>query len=104
MHEIFDWPRASMDLRDTQVTKGAKFLQQFDVNYDYLEEDLDDIRDHAWVVFFRDVLVGEKHRRQGVGTALVRALVQEIFRLAQREERPVLAFTSWEKSASQTKT
>lgn len=95
MHEVFDWPRAGLHT----INKGVKFLQQFDMDYDFLEEELDDIRDHAWIVLFRSVHVDEKYQRQGVGTALVRALVQQISRLAQLEERPVLAFTKLEKSA-----
>ncbi|KAJ4396282.1 hypothetical protein N0V93_000501 [Gnomoniopsis smithogilvyi] len=98
MHEVFDWPRAGLDRNDT-TKKGVKFLQQLDMNHDYLEEELEDVRDHAWVVLFRSIHVNEKYRRQGVGTALVRAFVQEISRLAQLEERPVLAFTKLEKSA-----
>lgn len=100
MYEIFDWPQPGMDQTGgTFHHKGVKFLQQFDMDYDYLEEELDDIRDYAWVILFRHVHVGEDCRRQGVGTALVRALVQEIVKLAQLEDRPVLAFTKAAKSA-----
>lgn len=99
MYEIFDWPQPGMDHRiieahhtTTFYHKGVKFLQQFDMDYDYLEEELDDIRDYAWVILFRHIHVEQDFRRQGVATALVRALVQEIVKLAQFEERPVLAF------------
>lgn len=98
LYEIFDWPRPGMDQTEGTFhhhhhNKGVKFLQQFDVDYDYLEEELDDIRDYAWVLLFRHIHVEQDVRRQGVGTALVRALVQEIVKLAhQLEERPVLAF------------
>lgn len=98
LHEVFDRPGDSMDKTYT-VNKGVKFLQQLDMDHDYLEEELDDIRDHAWIILFRSVHVDEKYRRQGVGTALVRASVQEIARLAQLEERPVLAFAKLEVSA-----
>lgn len=101
MHEIFDWPRDSVN-RAT-VNKGVKFLQQFDMDYDYLEEELDDIRQHAWVVCFRNVHVEEAHRRQKVGTLLVRALMQEVCRLAQLQGRPVLAFTKLKRLAIQQK-
>lgn len=100
MYEIFDWPQPGMDQTEgTFHHKGVKFLQQFDMDNDYLEEELDDIRDYAWVILFRHVHVEEPSRRQGVGTALVRALVQEIVKLAQVEDRPVLAFTRLAKSA-----
>lgn len=101
MYEIFDWPQPGMDQTEgTFHHKGVKFLQQFDMDYDYLEEELDDIRDYAWVIFFLHVHVEQDFRRQGVGTALVRALVQEIVKLAQLEDRPVLAFTKLAKSAA----
>lgn len=102
MHEVFDWPRASME-RDI-VDKGVKFLQQFDMNYDYLKEELDDIRNYAWIVLFHNVHVEKMHRRQRVGTALVRAVMKEISQLAQLEGRPVLAFTKLEKSTLQPET
>ncbi|KAJ4422504.1 hypothetical protein N0V82_002838 [Gnomoniopsis sp. IMI 355080] len=97
MREVFDWPRSGVDA----TNKGVKFLQQFDMDYDYLEEELYDIRDHAWIVLFRSVHVDENYQRQGVGTALVRTLVQQMSKLAQLEERPVLAFAKLEKSALQ---
>lgn len=101
MYEICDWPQPGIDQTEgTFHHKGVKFLQQFDMDYDYLEEELDDIRDDAWVLLFRHVHVEPDFRRQGVGTALVRALVQEIVKLAQLEERLVLVFTKMAKSAT----
>ncbi|CAN8105869.1 unnamed protein product [Discula destructiva] len=98
MHQVFDWPKAR-NSRD--VDKGVKFLQQFDASYDYLEEELHDIREEAWILLFQNVRIPEQHRRLGHGTSLVRAVLTEVFGQAQRQGRTVLAFVRLDKALLQ---
>lgn len=50
---------------------------------------------HAWVIFFEEIVVRKAFRRQGVATALVRAIMMKVMvQAAAAEERFVLALTS----------
>lgn len=85
------------------LDRGVKFLQQFDVSYDYLDENADDLREGAWIVLIERIHIEEDQRCWAweFGACLVQALMDELNRRAQLEEKVVLAFVRLKKSSLQ---
>lgn len=100
MREVFDFN--SLGARELdEMEKGVKFLQQFDVSYDYLDENAEDIRESAWILLIQDVDMEEDPQCCNSGASLVQALMKELSRRAQLEEKAMLAFVRQKKSLLQ---